>query len=194
MIRQLLLADERAPRAALADQHGARHRQSQVSDDPRFPSLSGAAEEAARVAGLLSDEAATTSTLLLEEGADPMAVLSAMHERPWRILHLAAHGVFEFDREDGKGRRQRPGARRRAVLHRRRGRPAALRPGARLHQLLPPRSDARRLARRAWRSTSWRPTSPPSSSRWARARSSPRAGPWTMPRRRRSPPRSTGGC
>ena len=35
--------------------------------------------------------------LLLEEAAHPMAVLSAVHDKAWRILHLAAHGVFEFD-------------------------------------------------------------------------------------------------
>ncbi len=40
--------------------------------------------------------------LLLEEAAHPMAVLSAIHEKPWRILHLAAHGVFEFEAEENK--------------------------------------------------------------------------------------------
>src|SRR4051812_32120093 len=40
--------------------------------------------------------------MLLEEAADTMSVLTAVHERPWRILHLAAHGVFEFDTGDGR--------------------------------------------------------------------------------------------
>ena len=71
-------------------------------DDPRFPSLPGAAEEASRVAELLTEPGGYDVTPLLEEAADPMSVLSAVHQKPWRILHLAAHGVFEFDRDDGK--------------------------------------------------------------------------------------------
>src|SRR4029077_5681737 len=33
---------------------------------------------------------------LLGAGADPQSVLTRLYERPWRVLHLAAHGVFEF--------------------------------------------------------------------------------------------------
>jgi tetratricopeptide (TPR) repeat protein len=36
---------------------------------------------------------------LVEREAHPLAVYSAMHQRPWRVLHIAAHGVFEFIRE-----------------------------------------------------------------------------------------------
>ncbi len=102
MIRQLLLSDERA-HVLRSPNNTALVVGNPKVDDRRFPSLSGAAEEASRVAGLLSDERGYDVTLLLEEGADPLSVLSAVHEKPWRILHLAAHGVFEFDREDGKG-------------------------------------------------------------------------------------------
>ena len=63
--------------------------------DPRFPSLRGAAEEARTVARLLQDQGYEVVPLV-EDSAHPMAVLAALHEQPWRILHLAAHGVFEF--------------------------------------------------------------------------------------------------
>ena len=65
--------------------------------DPRFPSLRGAAEEAGRVARLLPRIGLRGRLPLVEDSAHPMAVLAALHEQPWRILHLAAHGVFEFD-------------------------------------------------------------------------------------------------
>ena len=38
---------------------------------------------------------------LLEQGADALSVLAAVHERPWRVLHLAAHGVFDFEPSPG---------------------------------------------------------------------------------------------
>jgi hypothetical protein len=69
--------------------------------DLRFPSLAGAAAEATSVATLLGEHGYDVQ-MLLEEAADPMSVLTAVHERPWRILHLAAHGVFEFDTGDGR--------------------------------------------------------------------------------------------
>lgn len=100
MIRQLLLTDERT-QVQRAPTNTALVIGNPKVDDPRFPSLGGAAEEATRVAELL-DQAKYDVALLLEEAADPLSVLSAVHEKPWRILHLAAHGVFEFDREDGK--------------------------------------------------------------------------------------------
>ncbi len=100
MIRQLLLPDERG-QVLRSPTNTALVIGNPIVSDPRFPSLAGAADEANRVAGLLQDSGSYEVQLLLEEAAHPMAVLTAMHEKPWRILHFAAHGVFEFDREDG---------------------------------------------------------------------------------------------
>ncbi len=101
MIRQLLLPDERQ-HVLRSTGNTALVVGNPIVADPRFPSLAGAAAEAATVAGLLTDVGGYEVELLLEEAAQPMAVLSALHDRPWRILHLAAHGVFEFTPEGGK--------------------------------------------------------------------------------------------
>jgi triacylglycerol esterase/lipase EstA (alpha/beta hydrolase family) len=100
MIRQLLLGDERS-QVFRATSNTALVIGNPIVSDERFPSLSGAAAEAAGVATHLSD-ASYDVHLLLEEAATPMAVLSAIHDRPWRILHFAAHGVFDFEAEEGK--------------------------------------------------------------------------------------------
>ena len=39
--------------------------------------------------------------MLLGEDADPESVLVRLHEKPWRILHVAAHGVFRFSPAEG---------------------------------------------------------------------------------------------
>jgi tetratricopeptide (TPR) repeat protein len=96
MIRQLLLSDERA-HVLRSTGNRALVVGNPIVGDPRFPPLAGAAAEAAAVAGLLTEMGGYEVQLLLEEAAHPMAVLSAVHDKPWRILHLAAHGVFEFD-------------------------------------------------------------------------------------------------
>jgi len=70
--------------------------------DQRFPSLKGARDEAEAVATVLRDIGKYDVNLLLEEAATPTAVLDGLHERPLRILHLAAHGVFEFEHVKGK--------------------------------------------------------------------------------------------
>jgi pimeloyl-ACP methyl ester carboxylesterase/tetratricopeptide (TPR) repeat protein len=101
MIRQLLLVDERA-HVQRAPDNTALVIGNPIVSDPRFASLPGAAAEATSVAGVLTDVGGYEVQLLLEEAAHPMAVLSAIHEKPWRILHLAAHGVFEFDAAAGK--------------------------------------------------------------------------------------------
>lgn len=62
--------------------------------DPRFANLPGAAREAQAVAGQLA-RAGYEVRALTGPAAHPQAVLSALHERPWRVVHLAAHGVFE---------------------------------------------------------------------------------------------------
>ncbi len=62
--------------------------------DPRFAPLPGAEAEARAVAAQLSGPFDVTALIGVE--ATPRAILSALHERPWRVLHLAMHGVFEF--------------------------------------------------------------------------------------------------
>jgi tetratricopeptide (TPR) repeat protein len=96
MIRQLLLSDERA-HVLRSTGNRALVVGNPIVADPRFAPLAGAAAEAAAVAGLLTEMGGYEVQLLLEEAAHPTAVLSAVHDKPWRILHLAAHGVFEFD-------------------------------------------------------------------------------------------------
>ncbi|MGH7302052.1 MAG: CHAT domain-containing protein, partial [Candidatus Rokuibacteriota bacterium] len=66
-----------------------------VVNDARFPALSGAAAEAAAVADVLHAQNYDV-TALIGAAATPQAVLTAIHEKPWRIVHLAAHGVFNF--------------------------------------------------------------------------------------------------
>jgi hypothetical protein len=68
--------------------------------DPRFAPLPGAEQEAAAVAERLraTDYAVTA---LLGKAADPRSVIVGLHEKPWRVLHIAAHGVFELKPKDG---------------------------------------------------------------------------------------------
>jgi hypothetical protein len=72
-----------------------------VVQDRRFPSLPGAADEAAAVAATLDGQRYQVLSLVGPD-ATPVAVLTALHERPWRIVHLAAHGVFEFTPAPGE--------------------------------------------------------------------------------------------
>ena len=103
MIRQLLLSDERA-HVLRSPSNTALVVGNPKVDDRTLPvALWRGRGSQLAWRGCSSDERGYDVTLLLEEGADPLSVLSAVHEKPWRILHLAAHGVFEFDREDGKG-------------------------------------------------------------------------------------------
>jgi pimeloyl-ACP methyl ester carboxylesterase/tetratricopeptide (TPR) repeat protein len=100
MIRQLLLTDERA-QVLRSPTNTALVIGNPKVDDRRFKSLPGAAAEAASVATVLGEQGYNVTTLI-EEGADPLSVLEAVHEKPWRILHLAAHGVFEFEPAEGR--------------------------------------------------------------------------------------------
>jgi hypothetical protein len=68
--------------------------------DQRFPALPGATVEANVVAETLHAHRYDVVSLV-GATATPMAVLSALHEKPWRIVHLAAHGVFQFTPEEG---------------------------------------------------------------------------------------------
>jgi pimeloyl-ACP methyl ester carboxylesterase len=100
MIRQLLV-DGGRQRALRAPGRTALVVGNPKVSDQRFPTLVGATLEASTVDRLLRD-AGYDVQLLLEEAAAPMAVLTAIHRKPWRILHLAAHGVFEFSPDKDK--------------------------------------------------------------------------------------------
>ena len=69
--------------------------------DKRFPSLPGATEEANVVAEILRARDYDVVSLV-GAVATPVAVLSALYQKPWRIVHLAAHGVFQFTPAPGE--------------------------------------------------------------------------------------------
>lgn len=68
----------------------------------RLAGLPGAREEADAVAALL--RAHNYEVLPLPGGQDAATVLSALYERPWRIVHVSAHGVFNMQHVDGRPR------------------------------------------------------------------------------------------
>jgi CHAT domain-containing protein len=65
---------------------------------PEYPRLPGARSEALAVRGCLASDAALTVTDLISEdpsqpGASAREVVNALFERPWRIVHIAGHGM-----------------------------------------------------------------------------------------------------
>jgi len=94
MVRQLLLTEGRQ-HVLRAPGKTALVVGDPVVTDKRFPPLPGAAEEAGIVGELLQAGGFDVQRLIGRE-ARPRSVLTALHEQPWRILHLAAHGVFQF--------------------------------------------------------------------------------------------------
>lgn len=101
LVRQLLVDRQRA-QVLRATENTALVVGNPIVRDARFPSLAGAREEAAAVATVLRDVGEYDVQLLLEGAATPSMVLGAIHERPLRILHLAAHGVFDFVHTPGQ--------------------------------------------------------------------------------------------
>jgi hypothetical protein len=100
MVRQLVTGDFRA-RVARAPKDTALV----IGDPPLegstvFSQLPGAATEAKTVATLLRDKGFETTALIGPEANWP-DVLSALYGKPYRVLHIAAHGVFEYEREPG---------------------------------------------------------------------------------------------
>lgn len=72
------------------------------NSDPRFVPLPGAQDEARAVAQQLRGSDYQVTSLIGNE-ATPTAVLQALYARPYRVLHLAAHGVFEFELSSDDG-------------------------------------------------------------------------------------------
>ncbi len=65
---------------------------------PEYPRLLGARSEALAVKGCLTGDAALDVTDLISEdpsqpGATAREVVNALFEKPWRIVHIAGHGV-----------------------------------------------------------------------------------------------------
>ncbi|MGI9493593.1 MAG: CHAT domain-containing protein, partial [Geminicoccaceae bacterium] len=60
--------------------------------DPRFPALNGAVDEARTVAGLISRAGYAVTQ---EIRTLPASVIATFMNQPYRIMHLAGHGVFE---------------------------------------------------------------------------------------------------
>ena len=96
MIRQLV-SDEFRVQPVLAQDQSAL-----VIGDPEgnkntsvFPSLLGARIEARQVARLLNSRGYSPVIEMKGDEATALTVLSALYERPYKILHIAAHGVFE---------------------------------------------------------------------------------------------------
>ncbi|HBP90510.1 MAG TPA: CHAT domain-containing protein [Nitrospirales bacterium] len=66
----------------------------------KFAPLPGAAAEAREVAQLIRHQEYRDVVELVEENATPDAILTALYKQPYRIVHCAAHGVFEFPIEE----------------------------------------------------------------------------------------------
>lgn len=62
-------------------------------DDPRYAPLPGALQEAQAVAGALGGlQGVGAERVKLVAQAQAIAILNALFERPWRIVHIAGHG------------------------------------------------------------------------------------------------------
>ena len=96
MIRQLVMKEFRV-QPVLAQEHSAL-----VIGDPEgskdtsvFPTLMGARDEAHNVTRLLNARGYSPVVELIGDKADATTVLGKLYDRPYQILHIAAHGVFE---------------------------------------------------------------------------------------------------
>jgi tetratricopeptide (TPR) repeat protein len=100
MVRQFV-ATEFRPRVQRAPQNTALV----IGDPPLegstvFQQLPGAAAEATAVSAVLTENGFETTSLIGDDAQWPI-VLSSLYGRPYRILHIAAHGVFEYQPEKG---------------------------------------------------------------------------------------------
>ncbi len=67
----------------------------------KFSPLPGAAREAREVATLIRHHGYRDVVELVEETATPDAILTALYKQSYRIVHCAAHGVFDYPLEAG---------------------------------------------------------------------------------------------
>ena len=100
MVRQFVTNDFR-PRV----QRAPRNTALVIGDPPLegstvFPQLPGAAAEAVAVSAVLTEGGFETTALVGDEAPWP-EVLSRLYGNPYRILHIAAHGVFQYEQEKG---------------------------------------------------------------------------------------------
>jgi len=111
MVRQLALSEFRE-KVAHATDFSALVVGDPTSADPSpdFPALPGAAAEARAVAKHLRDRGYGEVVELVEADATPEATLNALYARPYRILHLAGHGAFEYAVYDGDDLAQKDGS------------------------------------------------------------------------------------
>ncbi|MBL8329099.1 MAG: CHAT domain-containing protein [Rubrivivax sp.] len=74
----------------------------QLSGWGAFEQLPGAEEEARQVARIFEEElgAPAVHALLGATQASTRAITGALHLRPWRVMHLAAHGVHRWKEND----------------------------------------------------------------------------------------------
>ncbi|MEO8753363.1 MAG: CHAT domain-containing protein [Casimicrobiaceae bacterium] len=68
-------------------------------DSDRFPDLPGALREAETVESALSDAGSASYDVKLLSMPDAELVIQALFDRPYRIVHLAGHGVYEYEVE-----------------------------------------------------------------------------------------------
>ena len=95
VLRQLLAQRERPLRPL-----GGGNRQALVIGDPRgggstLPALPGARAEAEAVAGLL-EAAGYGVTRMIGDTATPDQVIAALFSRVWDVIHVASHGVLDW--------------------------------------------------------------------------------------------------
>lgn len=64
----------------------------------KFPSLIAAFEEAVTINQILHAKSFSTSLLV---GETALSIMHALFNKPYRILHLAGHGVYNFKPDDG---------------------------------------------------------------------------------------------
>ena len=98
MIRQLLV-----PTRPASGREAPRRTALVVGDPPlsdsRFPALDGARQEASAVAERLG-RAGFAVTALIGAQADTRSVVASVFE-PWQLMHLAGHGVYQFESKAG---------------------------------------------------------------------------------------------
>jgi hypothetical protein len=102
MVRQFV-ATEFRPRVQV--QRAPKNTALVIGDPPlegskTFQQLPGAAAEATAVAAVLRENGFETTSLTGDDAQWP-TVLSSLYGHPYRILHIAAHGVYEYEPEKG---------------------------------------------------------------------------------------------